>query len=214
MSYRTVLKTASAELIVKKSRFIAEAAPVYDDDEALGFVSSVRKKMPAANHHVFAYAVGGGRLRQSDDGEPQGTAGMPLLDMLRNEKIQNTVIVVTRFFGGTLLGTGGLVRAYTDAGKLALEQAVVIEKKVYQKFSVNCDYSLLGKIQYELARLGAVTDEIIYADRIDLYASTPAETFLILKKALMDATSARAAILEKGISFGALCGGKLLFFER
>ena len=167
--FKTIYKPAEIEIIEKKSRFIGHAFPVTDEDAALEQLAAVRKNHPKAGHNCFAWQIGDDDrfTRQSDDGEPSGTAGMPILDFLRKESIKNTLIVVTRYFGGTLLGTGGLVRAYGRAAKEAATAACIIEKVLHSKISVACPYHLSGKLQYEILQRGHMLHDTIYTDVVE-----------------------------------------------
>ena len=141
-SYITVRKYASFEYEDRKSVFIGEALPVSTEDEALSFIDSVKKKYPDARHHVYAYVLRDNSImRFTDDGEPQGTAGMPVLDVIRKNGITDIAVVVTRYFGGTLLGTGGLVRAYTAAALGAVKEAEIITYDVYTTLKIEASYS-------------------------------------------------------------------------
>ena len=168
--YKTVYSGGEAEIIEKKSRFIATVQPVKSEEEALAFIESMRKKYWNATHNCFAYVIGEHFQIQrcSDDGEPSGTAGKPMLDVLLGEEIHDVVVVVTRYFGGTLLGTGGLVRAYSGATKEGLLASNVITKMYGQKLSVLTDYTGLGKIQYILGQRGLTILTSIYTDRVEL----------------------------------------------
>ena len=128
--YRTVGKSGEAELVIEKSQFISYAAPAATEEEALEFIQAIKKKHRDATHNVPAYVIGENNdiQRFSDDGEPSGTAGVPMLEVLKKEDLRDTVLVVTRYFGGIKLGTGGLVRAYTKAAKLALEAAGIVTR--------------------------------------------------------------------------------------
>ena len=167
--YTTILSRAEAELIEKKSKFIATVCPVTTEDEAKAFIAEMRKKYWDATHNVFAYQLGERNeiQRSSDDGEPQGTAGKPVLDVLAGEDIKNTVIVVTRYFGGTLLGTGGLVRAYGRSAKLGIEAAGVACVKHYKECSVVTDYTTAGKIQYEIQKEEYILKDTVYTDKVE-----------------------------------------------
>ena len=148
--YKTVYKGGEGEITEKKSRFIATVVPVHTEEEALKFIEAMKKKYWNATHNCFAYVIGehDELQRCSDDGEPGGTAGKPMLDVLTGEEIHNAAIVVTRYFGGTLLGTGGLVRAYSSAAKQGLASSVIITKIPGVKLRLATDYAGLGKIQY------------------------------------------------------------------
>lgn len=168
--YRTVYAGGEAEIIEKKSRFIATVKPVTSEEEAISFIEALKKKYWNATHNCFAYVIGEHFQVQrcSDDGEPSGTAGKPMLDVLLGEEIHDAVVVVTRYFGGTLLGTGGLVRAYQAATKAGLEASVVITKVHGQKISIRTDYTGLGKIQYILGQRGISILHSEYTDKVVL----------------------------------------------
>ncbi len=179
MRYKTLLKYAEAEQIIEKSKFIGYAKPVEKEEEAIAFIESIRSKHWNATHNVPVYLIGKNNeiQRYSDDGEPAGTAGIPILDMLKKEEIRNVVIVVTRYFGGIKLGTGGLVRAYTSTAKLVLKEAKVIEKVLYDLIKIRIDYSLMGKVQNELLTAGYVIKETFFDDAVNLYIySEPDQT--------------------------------------
>ena len=148
--YKTVYRGSEGEIIEKKSRFIATVRLVESEEEALSFIEEMRKKYWNATHNCYAYVIGERRelVRCSDDGEPSGTAGRPMLDVLLGENLYNTAVVVTRYFGGTLLGTGGLVRAYSRAVQEGLAQSDIIEKIYGAILQIETDYNGLGKIQY------------------------------------------------------------------
>ena len=153
---KTILKGGEGEIVEKKSRFISHIAPVTTEEEAVSFVNSIKKKHYDARHNCFAYIIGrkGDIKRFSDDGEPSGTAGRPILDILEREGIYNAVIVVTRYFGGTLLGTGGLVRAYQASSQEGLRNSSVAEKLAGEVLAFSADYGLLGKLQYYFNKEG------------------------------------------------------------
>ena len=167
--YSTVRGAASAEQIIEKSRFIAYVAPVSDREEAEAFITSIRKKHKDATHNVPAMVLGDKMQTQwaSDDGEPQGTAGMPVLSVLKGEDIKDTAIVVTRYFGGTLLGTGGLVRAYGHSAKEGLLAAGIAELVLYRKYSVLAAYPDSGKVQYEILQDGHELFDTIYTEQVE-----------------------------------------------
>ena len=148
--YKTVYAGGEGEIIEKKSRFIATVRPVESEEEALAFIEEMRKKYWDARHNCYVYSVGMNReaTRCSDDGEPSGTAGRPMLDVILGQDIYNVAVVVTRYFGGVLLGTGGLVRAYSLAVQTGLAASTVITKKLGISLKVETDYSGIGKIQY------------------------------------------------------------------
>ena len=167
--YVTLRHEASAEFEEKRSVFIGYAKPVKTEAEAMEFVKKIRGKHGDARHNVFAYTLNGGvTARYSDDGEPQGTAGIPVLDVLRKSGVDDACIVVTRYFGGILLGAGGLVRAYSAAAKMALDAAEIATFEPYTEFSLTCSYPEYQKISAELPHFGAIIDNIDFADNVTL----------------------------------------------
>lgn len=196
MDYRTVEKEANAEIIEKKSRFIAELYPVASEEEALGILEKVKKRYWDARHHCWAFIIGKEQPleRCSDDGEPSGTAGKPILEVIRGAQLRNVLIVVTRYFGGTLLGTGGLVRAYTSASKEAVESAEIIVKIAGYRLKIKTDYTGLGKIQYLLAQRGIDIEDSEYAENVVLTVVIPKDEEQGLIKELTEATNAKAEI--------------------
>ncbi|HHU23053.1 MAG TPA: YigZ family protein [Clostridiales bacterium] len=147
-SYLTPAGYGEAELIEKKSRFIGRVWPVESEEEALARIKEIREKHWDATHNVYAYIIReNGIMRYSDDGEPQGTSGMPTLNMFRAEEIQNVCCVITRYFGGTLLGAGGLVRAYSGAAKLALDEAGISRMAKWNSLRISCSYSQFGRVK-------------------------------------------------------------------
>lgn len=149
MNYRTILGEAEHEIVIKKSRFIGHVKPVNSENEAQEFVEKIKKKYFNARHNVPVYVIGHKYelQRYSDDGEPSGTAGVPILEMLKKENITNVAIVITRYFGGVKLGTGGLVRAYTQSAKETLLKIGIVDVEEYTLLGIECDYNLHGKIQ-------------------------------------------------------------------
>lgn len=141
-AYRTIAAPATAEIVEKKSRFIGQIAPVATEEEALAFINGVKAEHRMARHNVYAYVLRGGRIRYTDDGEPAKTAGMPTLEAIQHAGLEDVAVVVTRYFGGVLLGTGGLVRAYTDATKAAIEAAEVVTVSVCVDIILEVPYAL------------------------------------------------------------------------
>ena len=165
--YITLAKEASAQFEEKRSVFIGYAKPTKTEQQAQDFISQIRQKHKDATHNVFGYSMKGGVLaRYSDDGEPQGTAGMPVLDVIRKLGVDDATVVVTRYFGGVLLGAGGLVRAYAAAAKMALEAAGIVSYESYTEVSLTCSYSDHQKLSAELPKFGAILDETAYADNV------------------------------------------------
>ena len=165
---QVVLKSAEGEITEKKSRFIGHVHEVHSEEEAFGIIEAYKKKYWDAKHNAYAYVLGSANeiSRFSDDKEPQGTAGKPILDCLLNNDFKNTLIVVTRYFGGVLLGTGGLVRAYTDAALKALSNASVFTLHQGTLCTLSIDYSFLGKIQYILQQMDIAIKQTDYGEKI------------------------------------------------
>lgn len=167
--YVTVKAFGQAEIVEKKSRFIANVKPITSEDDAVAYIEEIKKKYWDARHNCYAYQLGYKNQiqRYSDDGEPGGTAGMPILDVLRGKNIRNTIIVVTRYFGGTLLGTGGLVRAYSLSAREGIAVAGLIERIPHIKQHFIVDYTLSGKVQYEILNGGHILEDTIYTDKVE-----------------------------------------------
>lgn len=194
-SYTTILNEASYEYEDRKSVFIAMAAPVKTEEDALNFISYVKKKYPDARHHVYAYVLRENSImRFSDDREPQGTAGMPTLDVIRKNGCTDTAIVTIRYFGGTLLGTGGLVRAYSSAAIGALNSAQIITYALYTTLSVKISYSDYQKITPHIANGNFRVKETKYLDNVVIIGSIRSEFFNDFIKKTTEITSGRAEI--------------------
>ena len=184
------------EFVEKKSRFIATVSPVESEEEALAFIEKTRKQYWDARHNCFAYVIGDHQelMRFSDDGEPQGTAGKPMLDVLLGEELHNTAVVVTRYFGGTLLGTGGLVRAYSGAVQEGLRSCVLAEKRKGLWLSIGTDYSGIGKVQYLLGQRGIRILSSEYTEQVVLTVLMPLEQKRELLDALTEGTNGKARL--------------------
>ena len=202
-SYVTIKERSYFEYEDKKSVFIGQACPVSTEADAIAFIDSVKKKYPDARHHVYAYVLReNSAMRFTDDHEPAGTAGMPVLDIIRKNGCTDTVIVVTRYFGGTLLGTGGLVRAYTAAALGALENAKVIRYDIYSHLKISVSYSDYGKIGPVLADLSFRVEDTIYDTGVTLYGKIIKSNLENLKEHLTELTAGRAAINILSEEFG------------
>ena len=189
--YTTLGKSASAEYTEKKSVFIGYSSPVKTEREALDFINAVRKKHSDARHNVFAYQLnGGGIARYSDDGEPQGTAGVPVLEVIKKSGADDCVIVVTRYFGGILLGASGLVRAYSTAAKSAVDAAGVVTYESYREFTLECGYSEYQRVEAELPKYGVIVDSSDFGGNVAMR--------LAVKAARYDEFSARLAEMFAG----------------
>lgn len=201
--YITIKERSYFEYEDRKSVFIGEAMPVSTEADAIRFIESVKKHYPDARHHVYAYVLRENSvMRFTDDHEPQGTAGMPVLDIIRKNGCTDVVIVVTRYFGGTLLGTGGLVRAYTAAALGALEGGEIIRYDVYTEAELSVSYSDYGKITSVLEAKGFRTENTLYDVGITLSGRIVSTEYDALAAALVEATAGRIEIKKLGEAFG------------
>ena len=214
--YKTVYKGGEGEITEKKSRFIATLVPVHTEEEALKFIEAMKKKYWNATHNCFAYVIGehDELQRCSDDGEPGGTAGKPMLDVLTGEEIHNAAIVVTRYFGGTLLGTGGLVRAYSSAAKQGLASSVIITKIPGVKLRLATDYAGLGKIQYIFGQRGIKILDSIYTDKVEIAALVPLDVLEAVKAEIREGTNGQAGMEEGEQCYFAEVSGEVLVLEE
>lgn len=200
--YRTISKRAEAEFVEKRSRFIATAMPVETEAEAVALIEELRRKNWDATHNVYAYIIENNNImRYSDDGEPSGTAGMPALDILKKEELTNLVVVVTRYFGGILLGTGGLVHAYSKSAKLGVEAAEPVTMALCRETKLRCEYTMLGKIQSELRSRGLVCGEPTYSDTVEIPVNVPVEDFERFKADFIDLTNAAISFTDGGTRY-------------
>ena len=223
--YKTVYEGGEGEIVEKKSRFIATVRPVQTEEEALAFIEEMKKKYWDARHNCYVYSVGKNReyTRCSDDGEPSGTAGRPMLDVILGEDIYNVAAVVTRYFGGILLGTGGLVRAYSRSLQEGLAASTVIEKTYGISMEVVTDYTGIGKIQYiacllytsdaaEEQKLPILDSE--YTDRVVLHLLVPADQIAFVEKAITEGTNGRAKMKkEKDLYYSVIDGEVKVFTD-
>ena len=192
MEYRTLAKLNSDEYVVKHSRFIGYAKPVSTKEEAEAFIAEIKSKHWDAKHNVYAYILREGNIkRYSDDGEPQGTAGVPVLDVLEKEKLTDLCVVVTRYFGGILLGGGGLVRAYSHSAKIAVEAAGIITKALCLDLSLSCDYSAYGKLETLLRNENAKIIDTDFADNVDLVFRINKDNFDSVSKKITELSNGK-----------------------
>lgn len=196
MNYKTLYQGTTAEVVEKKSRFIADVFPVSSEEEAIVCLEKVKKQYWDARHHCWAYVVGAEQVleRCSDDGEPSGTAGKPILEVIKGQELYNVLIVVTRYFGGTLLGTGGLVRAYTAASREGLSHSVIITKIYGFKLKITTDYTGLGKIKYLLAQRQIHVLETLYTDVAELFILAAEEEAESVIAEITDGTNGKSRI--------------------
>lgn len=188
--YKTVGREAHSEFTEKRSRFIGYCKPVKSEREAVDFINSKRSENWNATHNVYAYSLREGNIkRYSDDGEPSGTAGLPVLDVIVKNEIYDVCVVVTRYFGGVLLGTGGLVRAYSQGAKAALEAGNVVLMQSCLVCSTKCSYNQYGKVSSLIAETGAAVDGTDYEADVTVKFHIKSDDFARLNKLLADATS-------------------------
>ncbi|MCC8159939.1 MAG: YigZ family protein [Oscillospiraceae bacterium] len=191
--YKTVKEQSQSLLIEKKSKFIANVKPVDNKEDALAFLAEMRSRYSDATHNVYAYVIDENNIfRYSDDGEPSGTAGMPVLDAIRKSGIVDVIAVITRYFGGTLLGTGGLVHTYGASAKQGLAASGIIKRQLCDIVSVKADYTLLGKLQHEIASKGYMLEDTIYEDFVTFIISAPIDMTEKIIANITDITNARA----------------------
>jgi uncharacterized YigZ family protein len=200
--YTTIAELVTAEHVEKRSRFLSLAAPVSDEESAIALLSELRTKYWDATHNCYAYILRSGNIqRYSDDGEPQGTAGMPILEVLRRQNLTDVMVVVTRYFGGTLLGAGGLVRAYTLGATLVLERAKLLQMRPCTIFTLTLDYSLYGKLQYLLSDFGATTLKDDFGAQITLTLRMETDKLSAFSKQLSELSAGSLAPNPVGEEF-------------
>ncbi|MEF9941695.1 MAG: YigZ family protein [Lachnospiraceae bacterium] len=212
--YRTIYQGGEAELLEKKSRFIGIVHPIETEEDALHVIERIKHTHGNATHHCYAYVLGEQMELQrcSDDGEPSKTAGKPILDVLLGEDIHNTIIVVVRYFGGTLLGTGGLVRAYTGAAKAGLEVSQIITKHQGTQVTLRVDYTELGKVQYLLGQRGIQILESTYTDSVVISVIILAEEAACVCNEIMEGTNGKAEITKGKTCYFTELQGKIQIF--
>ena len=200
--YTTLEGEGEAEFVEKKSVFIGHAAPVKSEEEAQAFVKKYKNQYMDARHNVWAYLMKGEIIaRYSDDGEPQGTAGVPVLDTIRKSGVTDAVVVVTRYFGGVLLGAGGLVRAYSHTAKLALDAAHIITYEQYTELELTCSYSDYQRYSAILPSFGAIIDDTEFSDRVILRFSVKDAVVPVLFAKIQEMSGAKDEAIVKGKRF-------------
>jgi uncharacterized YigZ family protein len=197
MAYLTLAGPAVGEVIVKKSRFIASLAAAKSEEQAWDFIARIRAEHKEASHHVYAFKIGQ-VSRLSDDGEPSGTAGRPVFEVLDKREISDAVIVVTRYFGGTLLGSGGLVRAYSQAATTGVEAAGIVAGVQAVDLELTLEYALVGKVQYLLLQVGAVTLSSEWGHIVQIRCRVLKERSDSIKADLAEASGGRILVTELG----------------
>ncbi len=197
----TLEKYGEATFTEKKSVFYGYASPVNSEEEAIEFINTIKKKHGDARHNVYAYMVGSNIARYSDAGEPQGTAGIPVLDVIRKSGFTDAVIVVARYFGGILLGAGGLVRAYSTAAKMAVDEAKIVTYSTYRQFDLELNYTDHGKITTLLASADPINDGIDYSENVKISLALPIDKFDDFKEKVLEITAGRAVFNDNGTRF-------------
>lgn len=212
--YKTLYQGGVGEIVEKKSRFIATVEKIETEEEALAFIAKMKKQYWDARHNCYAFVAGKNHELQrcSDDGEPNGTAGRPMLEVLLREDIHNIVVVVTRYFGGTLLGTGGLVRAYQKSVQEGLANSIIIERLQGQCLDIHTDYNGIGKIQYITAQQSVFVLDTEYTDKVVVKLVVPIEKMQALQEAVTEGTNGNA-VYEMGeqVEFASI-EGKIKIF--
>ena len=195
--YRTVKEFNSDEYIVKRSRFIGYAKPVTNIQEANDFISEIKSKHWDATHNVYAYIIREtGVKRYSDDGEPQGTAGIPVLDVLEKSGVTDCAVVVTRYFGGIMLGAGGLVRAYSHSASIAVAAGGIVTRAMCARLKVTCDYYFYGKLSSLVPENGGIIEDTIFEDNVTLVFRLPLELVDGLNAKLIDVSNGRYSVTK------------------
>ncbi len=211
---KTLYRGGSGEIVEKKSRFIATFETIESEEDALAFIGRMKKQYWDARHNCYAFVAGENQNLQrcSDDGEPAGTAGRPMLDVLLKEDIHNAAVVVTRYFGGTLLGTGGLVRAYQKAVQEGLKNSAIIEKIQGRGLKIDCGYDSIGKIQYILAKNQMPAIGTSYTDRVVTELVIPTGQVEKLKQEITEATNGTAGFCDGELAEFAMVDGQIKIF--
>ena len=193
----TLGKEASAEFTEKKSVFIGYDKPIKTAEEAEEFIAQIKKKHADARHNVSAY-MAGNAVRYSDDGEPKGTGGVPVLEVLKKSGVDGAVVVVTRYFGGILLGAPGLVRAYSKAAAMAVEEAGIVTYRNYTECTVTCDYGLYDKLLYDIGRRTIITDDTDFGGNITLRLAVLSEEYEAFEKSVYSMTNGKLTPQKTG----------------
>ena len=203
-AYKVPAMDAESEFVEKKSRFIGRIWVTETEEEALERIKAMRQQHWDATHNVWAYIIHGGPTRYTDDGEPSGTAGMPVLEVLRGAGVENVCCVVTRYFGGTLLGTGGLVRAYGKAARDALNEAGIVLKQLWKQLDLILPYPFFERLRQEVERIGGVVAYTEYGADVCLHVLLPADRTAAFKARVTDLTRGAVTPIETGEEFRAV----------
>lgn len=200
--YMTVAEFSRVEIVEKRSRFIATVVPVKNEEEATLNLNKIKKEFSDARHNVYAWSVRENNASKfSDDGEPQQTAGLPIMDLIKKTGMQDVLIVVTRYFGGILLGTGGLVHAYTKAAKEGLIAAKPVKMMNSRELLIKCDYNLSGKIQGKISECGYIQEDVEYTDEVLISVCVPEEESENFKGEIIDLSFGKANVTLGDIKY-------------
>lgn len=212
--YKTIRRVAKVELVIEKSRFIGHAMPISDEGQVQGEIEKIKKAHWQATHNVPVYLLGDKHTvqRYSDDGEPQGTAGLPVLEMLKHEGLTNLLVVVTRYYGGVKLGTGGLVRAYTETAKLAVHEGHIVKVAPYDCVAISYEYTLQGKVLHFLSGQPVVGIQNDYSDTVKTTFYAEGEIALSLREKLIDLTHGKATLNEPTLLYGCVDEGDFIAY--
>lgn len=214
--FKQIYKAGEGEIVEKKSRFIAHVLPVSSEEEALSYIEQYKKQYWDARHNCYAFSVGYEQpvLRFSDDGEPSGTAGKPILEVITGQELHNVLIIVTRYFGGVLLGTGGLVRAYTESAKAGLENSVVVIKKLGKEVLLTTNYTDIGKLQYYFAQEQVDVADTVYEDTVRVKLYVPLSALHVVEKHINELTSGQARFQEMEECYYFACDGGYIVTKK
>ena len=211
-NYKSIHKEGRDEMIINKSKFIGSVCPVETEEEALEFIDRIKKEFKDATHNVYAYIIGKNSniQRYSDDGEPSGTAGMPVLNVIKQENLKNVAIVVTRYFGGVLLGAGGLVRAYAKGAKIGIESGIIVDKNLFYDVSFKIDYTLLGKMGNELLKNNFIVVDKIYEEQVLFKLISENENLEKINALVSEITNGKAEITIGQAAYFSIKDGKIV----
>lgn len=201
--YYTVKNEKSNQLIIQKSRFIGYVKRVESEESALRFIEKIKKKHYDATHNCSAYIIGENDQIQkaNDDGEPSGTAGIPMLEVLKKQKLKDTAVVVTRYFGGIKLGAGGLIRAYGSTTSEVLKVAGIVKRQLMQGMAITVDYTILGKLENELRQSAHILDSIDYSDQVEFLVYVKRNDVQDFREWIVDLTNGTATLAEKKVAY-------------
>ena len=201
--YKTVHKFGKDTIIINKSRFIGYATPIESEKDALDFIDRIKTEHRDATHNVYAYVLGENNNVQkfSDDGEPSGTAGKPVLEVIKSTDVKNVLIVVTRYFGGIHLGASGLIRAYSESASRGLKNSKIVKKIKCDVFEITTDYNMLGKLQWELNQKDLIIKDIKYAEDVKMEINVPKNYPIDIWQFILDLTSGNADVKLVGSEY-------------